>query len=76
MRLGCSSNFINAFLDFTPTCFGKSLQSTGSRGFLSSYSGGLYCGCTWITVRSEWSVVEGCNQASMFSFDLTLSLPN
>jgi hypothetical protein len=63
MSRGSSNIFINAFLDFTSTCFGKLLPSSGGRDFLRSYSSSLYCGCTniWLTARPEWSVVEGFN---------------
>jgi hypothetical protein len=37
-----SSIFIHALLDFAPTCFGKSLPSSGGRGFLRSYPSSLY----------------------------------
>jgi Tfp pilus assembly major pilin PilA len=47
---------------FSPTCFGMSLPSSGGRGYLRSYSSSLYCGCIWITIRPDWSFVEGCNQ--------------
>jgi hypothetical protein len=47
---------------FTPTCFSKSLPSSGGRSYLRSYSSNLYCGCIWITIRPVWWVVEGCNQ--------------
>jgi hypothetical protein len=63
MCRGSSSIFINAFLDFTPTCFSKSLPSSGGRGFLRSYSSSLYCGCIWLMACPERWAVEGCNHA-------------
>jgi hypothetical protein len=36
---------------FTPTCFSKSLPSSGGCSYLRSYSSNLHCGCIWTFVQ-------------------------
>jgi hypothetical protein len=48
--------------NFTPTCFSKSLPSSGGsylpQKLPNQY---LYCGCIRITTYPVWPVVEGCD---------------